>query len=253
MTMENIWEILIRYEIPEISEILLNTDTNEFHYNQTQISPSWDTFTVEYLDFCLNINKIISLLINLKNSEELLDNSPINASFNARRINLEFIGKCESIIIYLATTLELYLESVFRTASEKFELNTLNNSDLSNYYRRFRFSPNTSHIKLSDTLEDRMYFQNKSNLKIAYKLIGLDLPNIEGQLWQDIFDTNRTGSLMRLRHRIVHNGLQVMKDYLFNFNEVFELTMKSIEFIYRVEVKRKKLHLQNRDIVIIFD
>ena len=117
----------------------------------------------------------------------------------------------------------------------------------------FNISPNSSHKKLSDTLKDRMDFQSKSNLKKAYKLIGLNLPNIEGQLWQDIFDTNRTGSLMRLRHRIVHNGLKVMKDYSFNFKDIYELTMKSIEFIYGVEVKRKELHLQARNIVIIFD
>lgn len=231
--MKNIWDILLKYQIPKISNILLNIDTNEFHYNQTHTSTSnWNSYTSEYLDFCLNINKIITLLINLKNSEELLDNSPINASFNARRINLEFIGKCESIIIYLATALEIYLEFIFRTASEKFELNKLNNNDLTKYYDRFNISPKNSHKTLSDTLKDRMDFQSKSNLKKAYKLIGLNLPNIGGQLWQDIFDTNRTGSLMRLRHRIVHNGLKVMKDYSFNFKDIYELTMKSIEFLF---------------------
>ncbi|KKM98968.1 hypothetical protein LCGC14_1152550 [marine sediment metagenome] len=46
----------------------------------------WEEFTVEYLNFCLNIKKIAQFLINLKVSENLLDNSPINASFNAKRI-----------------------------------------------------------------------------------------------------------------------------------------------------------------------
>ncbi|MHA1150387.1 MAG: hypothetical protein ACTSR8_19380 [Promethearchaeota archaeon] len=252
--MENIWDNLLSYQIPKISNILLNTDTNEFHYDQTNTSSSnWNRFTKEYLDFCLNINKIIGFLATLKTSEDSLDTSPINASFNARRINLDFIGKCESIIIFLATTLEIYLESIFRAASGKFELNNLDTNDLNKYYYRFYITPNSSLLKLNETLKDRMDFQIRDNLKIAFKLIGLHLPSIGGHLWQEIFDTNRAGSLMRLRHRIVHNGLQVMKDHSFSFNDVYELTMKSIEFIHMVEVKRKELHLQDSDIVLIFD
>jgi len=252
--MENFWENVINYQIPKISNILLDLDTNEFHFNQTTTSTrNWDKFTDEYLDFCLNINKIGNFLTILKNSEVLLNNSPINASFKARRINLDFIGKCESIIIYLATALEIYLESVFRTASRKFDLNKLNSTDLNKFYRRFNITPDTTHSNLNDILKDRMDFQNKSNLKIAYKLIGIDLPNLVGLLWPDIFDTKRLGSLMRLRHRIVHNGLEVMKDHSFNFKEVYELTMKSIKFIYKVETKRKALQLQGRDIVRIFN
>ena len=97
--MEDFWEIVINYQIPKISNILLNLDTNDFHFNQTTTSTgNWDKFTDEYLDFCLNINKIANFLIILKDSEDLLNITPINASFKARRINLDFIGKCESII-----------------------------------------------------------------------------------------------------------------------------------------------------------
>lgn len=230
--MKNIWELLIKFEIPKISNILLDTDTNEFHYNQTQISPRWDIFTEEYLDFCLNINKITTFLIDLEENEKSPDNSPINASFNARRINLEFIGKSEFILIYLVTTLEIYLEAVFRAVSGKFKLATLDPNDLNNYYYRFLISPDSSYNNLNDTLADRMDFQSKSNLKAAFKLIGLDLPAIGGQLWQDVFDPNKEGSLLYLRHRIVHNGLQLMKNHSFNFNEIYELTIKSIKFIY---------------------
>lgn len=252
--MEDFWKVVTNFQIPKISNILLNLDTNDFHFNQTTTSTSnWDKFTDEYLDFCLNINKIANFLIILKNNEDLLNNSPINASFKARRINLDFIGKCESIIIYLATALEIYLESVFRTASRKFDLNKLNSTNLNKFYRRFNITPNTTHSNLNDVLIDRMSFQNKKSLKIAYQLIGIDLQNVVGQLWEDIIDTKRTGSLMRLRHNIVHNGLEFMKDHSFKFNEVYELTMKSIKFIYGVEIKRKELQLQGRYIVMIFD
>ncbi len=252
--MEDFWKILIGYQIPKISQILLNKDTNEFHYNQTSTTTSnWEKFTDEYLNLCLNINKIANFLNNLKNSEDSLNTSPINASFKARRINLDFIGKCESIITNLVTSLETYLESVFRTASRKFELNKLKKSDLDDFYHRFNISPKTSNIKLNDVLKKRMDFQSKSNVKIAYRLIGIDLPSLVSQLWQEIFDTKRTGSLMRLRHRIVHNGLEVMKDHIFNFDEIYKLTMNVIKFIYKVEMKRKEFQLQKRDIVIIFD
>ena len=100
--MENIWETLVSYQIPKISDILLDTDTDNFHYDQTNMTyRNWGSFTDEYLDFSLNINKIIGFLRILKATEESLNTSPINASFNARRINLDFIGKCESIIIFL--------------------------------------------------------------------------------------------------------------------------------------------------------
>ncbi|KKL70722.1 hypothetical protein LCGC14_2102060, partial [marine sediment metagenome] len=188
---------------------------------------------------------------DLKKTEDLLDTSPVNASFNARRIDLNFIGKSQSLIIFLATAVEVYCESVFRTASNKFDLVRLDSSDLEDFYRRFNIAHLPPHRKLSDVLKTRMDFQNKDNLKIAYKLIGIHLPTLVGELWQDIFDTNRMGSLMRLRHRIVHNGLEIMKDHQFNFDETHELTMKSIRFVYQIETRRTELQLHNRDIVVI--
>lgn len=193
------------------------------------------------------------ILIDLKDAESLLDSSPINASFNGKRIDLNFIGKCQSLIIFLATAVEIYYESVFRTASSKFDLVTLDSSSLDNFYHRFYITPLPSHTKLSDVLKPRMDFQNRDNLKIAYKLIGIHLPTLTGVLWPEIFDTNRVGSLMRLRHRIVHNGLDIMKDHQFSFDEIYELTMKSIRFVYSLEIKRTELHLHGRDIVRIFD
>ncbi|KKL45878.1 hypothetical protein LCGC14_2351220 [marine sediment metagenome] len=250
--MENFWERIINYKIPKISNILLDVDTNKFHYDQTSVSTSnWDKFTEEYLNFSLNINKIALFLIDLKYTEDLLDSSPINASFNAKRIDLNFIGKCQSLIIFLATAVEIYCESVFRTASSKFDLVRLDSSNLEDFYRRFYLTPLAAHTKLSDMLKPRMDFQNKDNLKIAYRLIGIHLPTLTGILWQEIFDTNRVGSLLQLRHRIVHNGLEIMKDHQFSFDEVYELTMKSIRIVYQIETRRTELHLHDRDIVII--
>ncbi len=252
--MEDFWESLINYQIPKISNILLDEDTNQFHYDQTSVSVSnWDKFTEEYLNFCLNINKIALFLVDLKHTEDSLDTSPINTSFNAKRIDLNFIGKCQSLIIFLATAVEVYCESIFRTASIKFDLDRLDSSDLEDFYRRFNITPLPSHTKLSDVLKPRMDFQNKENLKIAYNLIGIHLPTLVGVLWQEIFDVNRSGSLMRLRHRIVHNGLEIMKDHQFSFDEVYELTTKSIRIVYQIESRRTELHLQGRDIVKIFD
>ena len=251
--MQNFWENVRNYQIPQLSDIYLDIDAKKFHYNLTRVSitSNGDKFTEEFLDFSLNINKIALFLTDLKQTEDSLDISPPNTSFNSRRIDLNFIGKCQSLIIFLATAVEVYCGSVFRTASQKIDLNTLDTTDLKEYHYRFFLTSDSSHVKLSDTLKPRMEFQNNEAVKIAYKLIGIDLPDLVGVLWQDIFDTNKVGSLMRLRHRIAHNGLEIMKDHLFSFNETYELTMKSIRLIHLIETKRTELHLHNRDIIVI--
>jgi len=85
-------------------------------------------FTEEYLNFCLNTNKIALFLVDLKQTEDLLEISPINASFNAKRLDLNFIGKSQSLLIFLVTAVEVYWESVFKTASIKFELDKLDSN-----------------------------------------------------------------------------------------------------------------------------
>lgn len=238
--MKKFWRILKKYEIPEISDILLDINEKRFHFNRKKLSSSnWEDFTQTYEHFCFNINKIASFLFDLKTIEKSLDNSPINASFQARRINLQFMGICEFILIYLATTIEIYLEDSFRIASKKILLNNLDPSILKKFMNRFKLTSNPSNTKLTDILEKRMDFQNKENIKIAYKLLGVDLPNLVGQLWQDILDTNNDGSLMQLRHRIVHNGLEMMLDHIFTFKEVYNTTLKVIEFVYKLEKERK--------------
>ncbi len=87
------------------------------------------------------------------------------------------------------------MESVFRIAATKFELSKLNSKDLEKFCNTFRLKISKSDILLQDILVDRIDFQNGRNCKIAFKLIGIDLPGIDNTLWQSIFDVKKKEAL----------------------------------------------------------
>ena len=205
------------------------------------------------MTFSININRAAAFLLDIKRMEPNLDRSNPNTSFNAKKIFLEHHIKCEAVIIFLVTALEVYIESVFRIASKKINLRMLKHRSLKRFIKMFKLKKKPSAILLEDILDDRMDFQRKENSKIAYKLIGINLPKIDNALWQNIFDVNRNGSIMGLRHRIIHTGLNVLISYEFTFQEVKNKVTELIKFISQVENKRKSINLHDETIIRIFD
>lgn len=221
--------------------------------SRTKTSSNWEQITPEYQIFSININRVAVYLSDIKNIEPTLKIGELNTSFKAKKIFFEHHIKSEAVFILLVTALEVYMESVFRTASIKFELKKLNSKDLEKFCKTFRLKTEKTDKLLKDILVDRMNFQNADNCKIAFKLIGIDLPSINNVLWHNIFNVKKKGSIMNIRHRIVHTGQKVMLSYQFTFKEVREKVIDLITFVAHVEKIRIKMNLQDRTIVTIFN
>ena len=212
---EDFWTEIARYGIPQLKNFILDLDRGELVYNQsrTNTSSNWEQTTPEYQIFSININRVAVFLSDIKDIEPRLEKGSLNTSFNAKQIFFEHHIKSEATIILVVTALEVYMESVFRIASTNFELNKLNSNDLEKFRKTFRLKIEKSDKLLEDILVNRMTFQNGKICKTAFKLIGKDLQGIDNTLWQNIFDVNKLGSIMNLRHRIVHTGQKVMLSY----------------------------------------
>ena len=219
---EDFWTEIASCGIPKLKDFILDLDKGELVYNQsrTDRTSNWEQTTPQYQTFSININRVAVFLSDIRDLEPRLDKSALNTSFNAKKIFFEHHIKSEAAMILVITALEVYLESVFRIAATKSELSKLNSKALEKFCKTFRLQISKSDILLKDILVDRMDFQSGRNCKIAFKLIGIDLPGIDNTLWQNIFDVNKLGSIMNLRHRIIHTGQKVMLSYEFTFEEV---------------------------------
>lgn len=253
--LEDFWKIAAGFGIPKLSDFLIDLDNSELRYNQTRTksSSNWEQTTPEYQTFSVNINRVAVFLSDIKNIKPTLKKRKLNTSFKAKKIFFEHHIKSEAIFILLVTALEVYMESIFRIASTKFELKILNIKDLNKFCKTFHLKIEKTDKFLKDILADRMDFQNGDNCKIAFKLIDIDLPSINNALWQNIFDIKKEGSIMNIRHKIVHTGQKVMLIYQFSFEEVKEKVVELITFVSHVEKIRTKMNLQDRTIVTIFN
>ncbi len=226
--LKEFWEEIRRFGIPKLSDFLIDQKTKELFYKQTRTrtTSNWEVSTPEYLTFSINVSRVAVFLNDIKIMEPNLDRSKPNASFEAKKLFLDYHIKCEAVIIFLVTTLEVYLESVYHIALNKLKINTI---------------------------DPKYNFQNKEDCKTAFKIIGIDLPNVDNQLWQDIFAAKKEGSIMNLRHRIIHTGLKVFLSYDFTFEEIEEKVLNVIKFISKIETKRRDLKILSSQIVKIFD
>lgn len=253
--LNDFWKEIATYGIPELKDFIIDLDKKELVYNQsrTDKKTNWEQTTPQYQTFSININRAAVFLFDIKEIEPKLDKGILNTSFNAKKIFFEHHVKSEAVITLSVTALEVFMGSVFRIASNKLELKKLNSKDLEKFCKTFRLKINKSDILLKDILVDRMDFQNGDNCKRAFKLLGIDLPKIDVLLWQNIFNAKKVGSLMNLRHRIIHTGQKVMLTYEFTYIEVKKTIIDLISFVLKLEKLKNSLNLQDRDIVTIFD
>ena len=256
--LEDFWQFAANFGIPKLTDFVVDLEDEILRYNQSRTKglSNWEQSTPEYQDFSININRIAVFLSDIKNMEPNLKIRELSTSFKAKEIFFEHHIKSEGVFIFLVTTLEVYMESVFQIASQKLEIKKLNSHDLNKFCTKFHIEIQPVDKLLIDILKNmknRIIFQNAEYCKIAFKLIGIDLPNIKGVLWQNIFDVNKKGSIMNIRHKIVHTGHKVMLSTRFSFKDIKEKTSELVEFIYEVEKIRTQLNLHNKDIVTIFN
>jgi len=144
-----------------------------------------------YYTFYVNINRVMRIYEILMNTKES----------KKTKIRLQFHTLCETIIILLMSSIEVYLTDVFLILYSKLSSFSLTPDDINNL--------NDYNKKLNN---NKPIFNNKDNIKKAFSLFGIDLiSNIDTKIWQKIFSSGKYNpklefdGYMRFRHRIIHN------------------------------------------------
>lgn len=235
---EKFWKILREsYDISKIENI-------QFHEDGYILSGGfgWDLRfderidSIQYLQFILNINRVMMLY------EDILDLNIINES----RVNLRYQLLSENIFILLITSLEVYLVDTFKRLSKLVVIEDLGKENLIKFLKEFKATENffeklkeigNLKIQLNDIIPERLDFQQKEKCKIAYQLLGIDLPNLNHEIWKKIFTKEEHGYI-QIRNHIVHGGSKeiLLKRRKINFEFLEDSILNVINFVFLIEI-----------------
>lgn len=216
----------------ESGEITLGLD-GRIHKHLT-LSPFFAEFTV-------NLNRAIYFypeIIKVQSKEEF---------FNKRVVFL-----FHTIHILLIIALEIYLNSTFRGVTQRLPIRLYDEKLLRRFLKIFNLKKIfltklikwNSEYPLSNLLPDRMDFLQKKKCKIAYKLIDINVLNVENSIWEKIFSS--TDGYIQKRHRLVHSSPEnVFKVRNINqFDRIREITeientiLDIVKFVFHIENQR---------------
>jgi hypothetical protein len=114
--------------------------------------------------------------------------------------------------------MEVYLVDVFKKLSSQVTIENIDKRKFVNFLRALRLEKDyldslkeygNNNIPLSKIIPERIDFQQKDKCKIAYSLLGIDLPTIadkEQKIWGRIFGDTEN-SYTQIRHNIIHRGV----------------------------------------------
>ncbi|MGP8023858.1 MAG: hypothetical protein ACLPHE_07530 [Methanobacterium sp.] len=95
---------------------------------------------------------------------------------------------------------------------------------------------NGNNYPISELIPKRIDFQQKEKLKIAYKMLGIDLKKVpEDKVWNNIFD-KKTGYIAK-RHKIIHSGVVetlISRENL-DINLINEAILDICNFVYELD------------------
>jgi hypothetical protein len=173
-----------------------------------------------HLNFSYSVNRVIIFYLKLLKIESLED-----------FINYENSLYYDTILLFLINALENYLVDTFEYLAERVEILHINQTDLKKFLKVFNISQNflkkrsRSANFLSEIIPERIDMQQKKKCKIAYKLLNIDLAELNPEIWENIFKKKSDGYMQR-RHKIVHASYQS------EIKNVNELNLKSeVEYI----------------------
>ena len=234
---EEIWDLLNKFNVYKLAfkynkkgGLIIESTFNKFVFSKTHIK------------FGEHINRVITLypkVIESKNSENISE-------------KIEQYLYRSNFLILLINSFEVYLDMVFRWASEFLYIRDLNKKVFIKFIKKFRIRENffdklierdNLEIVLSEILPERMDFQNKDKSKVAFQLINIDLPELAEIFWHNIFDNEPT-SYMQTRHRIIHSEMPNFKnlDNECSIDYIKRALLDIVNYVYFIEEKRFELY-----------
>lgn len=248
------WNNLIKYNIQRYTHvnIIYNGDSPILVQPVGDVRLGLPHSYREYEAFSMNINRIMRLYQELFR-EPLVDDrisiKALSTHYKSDIIPLKDLIISETIIIFLVSAIEVYLEDTFRKVAKNLKLKDLDNKYLPKFIRDFHIEGKLRKIKkkistqdLSAVLEVEMDFQNKDIIKNAYKLIKIEIPKLVGSLWQEILDKKRSDSLIARRHTIIHALSRTIEKFRISKEEIRDFIDKTCKFIFKIENKKKLLY-----------
>jgi len=234
---EEIWDLLNKFNVNKLS----------FTYNKNNtliIKSTFNKFAFSYthVKFVENINRVMTFYPKIIEKMKPTDISERIEKYLYR----------SNFLILLINSLEVYLDMVFRWASEFLFIRDLNKKKFIKFIKKFWIRDNffnkliekdNLEIKLTEILPERMDFQNKDKCKVAFQLLNIDLPGLYEDFWHNIFDNEDT-SYMQTRHRIIHGEMPNFE----NLNNecsvdfVERALLDIVNYVYFIEEKRFELY-----------
>jgi hypothetical protein len=186
-----------------------------------------------------NINRVMRLFQKLISIED----------FNHNLINLDKHLFCETILILLNTTTEVYLKDKFRRLASEITIKNVEKKELNKFIHDFGYGKSSKilfeHLKekkLNEILPEYLDFQKPPKIKKSFKLIGIELPEIEKNLWDRNFLLK--DSYREIRNTLVHSGSFIFQRGIkmelvekMNVQYIYEAIINTVKFIYLVECK----------------
>lgn len=174
-----------------------------------------------HLNFTYSVNRVIIFYPRLLKIETLED-----------FINYENSLFYDTILLFLINALENYLVDTFKYLAEGVEILHINQKYLKKFLGVFNISQKnlkkrsqSANFLLSELIPERIDMQQKKKCKIAYKLLNIDLAELNPEIWENIFTKKSDGYIQR-RHKIVHASFQS------EIKTINELDLKSeVEYI----------------------
>ena len=203
---------------------------------ESPYSPFW--ISPHFLDFTFGINRAIIFyprIIKIKTSEELLDYE--NALFY------------DTILLFLINALENYLINTFRFFANGMSTSLVNKKRLFKFIKEFNIERkffkkleeyDSLEFSLSELIPERLDLQQKDKCKIAFKLLNINLPELNSRIWEKIF-TNESYGYIQRRHKIIHasfqSGIQNIKEIDINeeIEYIEDAILDIVEFVHDIE------------------
>lgn len=269
--LKNLYSELSKLNIRKINNIaVLNLTDNKISLDRERITRPRKFNTYEYETLEFNINRIMFLFEGLCHYEKIrIKKHNINASYKFEVVDLRFQAYCEIILSSLITTIEVFLDELFRRISGKISLTNLDLIKLKKFLKKFGYKYKNKYFKkekyvrkfvkkynsksLKEILKDRLDFQQGENCKVAFSLININLPALDNTLWEKIFSKGNKYSLIELRHRIIHMGANSLLLKRFIIEDIKEAILNSVKFLYLVESERQKKFPYGPDVIEIYD
>ncbi|MFX1396161.1 MAG: hypothetical protein ACFFAS_03855 [Promethearchaeota archaeon] len=225
-------DILNRYNMTEINAKDTHYDKGVFHLLISKKDERDRTHI--FHNFVFAFNRVLLFY------EDILD--------YMQRDELKYKILCENSIILLITSLETYLRDSFKMLSCHRKIDDIDFRQLEKFLKCFRLRTSLDFDYYNSLKTETLYsflerekkkrkldFQRKDNLKIAFKLLDINLYELDRVLWEKIF-TNED-SWAELRHFIIHSGGErtVYKFGSIDISKVEKCMENIAQFIFLLE------------------